>query len=345
MKAALFTGPKKIEITHIPDPAPALDEVLLRVTGCGVCGTDAHIYTGEISNAAPPVVLGHEIVGEVMEPGRDVRGFKRGDMVAVDPFIFCGTCVFCRESEYRFCLNEQFIGYHRTGGFTQYTTVPATNCYSLPRETDIRHGIMIEPLSTVIAGMDRLQPQPGRSALILGAGTVGLLWNQLLRRSLVATVIQTELVTERRDRAAQLGADIALLPGADHLSDAVHMLCPQGVDYIVDATGSTEAIGEALPLIKRGGTFMSFGICPRDERLSLSLNWFYNRQIRFITSRRPPREMQRAIALLDRGLIDIGPIVTGIYPLEQTEQTFRRFFSARDQEVKMAIDPWFEQGG
>jgi L-iditol 2-dehydrogenase len=342
MKAALFSGVGRIEVTDLPDPKPGSSELLLEVHGCGVCGTDAHIYRGDITNAVPPVVLGHEIFGEVVERGKGVEGFATGDLVAVDPFIFCGVCDFCREAEYRFCLNERFIGYHRTGGFSQYTTVPAANCYPLPRGTDLRQGIMIEPLSTVIAGMNRLRPEPGRSALILGAGTIGLLWNQLLRKSLSVALIQTELIPERLERARRLGADLTILTGEEPPAEAVFALFPLGVDYLIDASGSTEAVQEALPLIRRGGTFLSFGICPAEERLSLSLNWFYNRQITLKTSRRPPREMKRAIDLLDLGYIELSEIVTGVYPLAETETAFHRFFNAREREVKMAIDPWLE---
>jgi NADPH2:quinone reductase len=199
---------------------------------------------------------------------------------------------------------------------------------------------MVEPVATVVAGLKRLQPEPGRLMLVLGAGTVGLLWCQLLKHA-AATLIQTELVRERLDRAKKLGADRALLVSEDNLEEAVYDLCPHGVDYLVDATGSTEAVQRALPLIKRGGVFLSFGICPEDERLSLSLNWFYQKQVRFLTSRRPPREMKRAIDLIGAGLVDIESIVTAVYPLEEIEVTFRRFFDARDHEVKMAIDPWF----
>jgi threonine dehydrogenase-like Zn-dependent dehydrogenase len=341
MKAAVFSGPGALGITELDVPTPGPGEVLLRVRGCGVCGTDAHIFRGDITNAVPPVVLGHEILGEVVETGSSVNGFGAGDLVAVDPFIFCSTCDFCRESEYRFCLNERFIGYHRTGGFCQYTTAPAANLYPLPGETDIRHGIMVEPLATVVAGMKRLCPEPGQSALILGAGTVGLLWCQLLKQCSVM-LIQTEIVPGRRDRACTLGADRALLVSEERLEEAVYELFPHGVDCIVDATGSTEAVQQALPLIKRGGTFMSFGICPQEERLRLSLHWFYQKQVRFMTSRRPPCEMKPAIDLLGAGLVDIEPIVTSVYPLEEIEETFRRFFDDREHEVKMAVDPWLE---
>jgi 2-desacetyl-2-hydroxyethyl bacteriochlorophyllide A dehydrogenase len=351
MKAAVFLGKGRIEIRDIPVPEPAEGEALLKVIAAGVCGTDAHIYTGEIQNARPPVVLGHEITGEVVAVGKSVRGFNTGDWVVADPFIYCGTCDFCRDGEERFCANERFLGYTLPGGFAQYVSVPAANLYPLRKGMSVKECALVEPLATVVAGVSKLRPDPGRAILILGAGTIGLLWTQVGRSCAPRLLIQTELVPERRERARELGADIvvdpvsrldpggaALLNGA--LREAVLELCPRGVDYLIDATGSTTAVQEALPLLKKGGTFMSFGICPDVERLSLSLNWFYKNQVSFITSRRPPKEMRRAVDLIERGFIDAGRIVTGVYPLEEIEDTFTRFFNCRSREVKMAIDPW-----
>jgi 2-desacetyl-2-hydroxyethyl bacteriochlorophyllide A dehydrogenase len=348
MKAAVFLEKGRIEVRDVPVPEPAAGEALLRVIAAGVCGTDARIFTGEIRNARPPVVLGHEIAGEVVDAGKRAAGFKPGDWAVADPFIFCGTCGFCREGEYRFCENERFLGYTLPGGFAQYVSVPAANLYSLRKGMSVAECALVEPLATVVAGMGRLGPEPGRAVLVLGAGTVGLLWTLLAKASAPRLLMQTELVPRRRELAKELGADVVIDPRAGpdagnrsgSLADAVRGHCPRGVDYLVDATGSTDAVQQALPLLKKGGTFMSFGICPDAERLSLSLNWFYKNQVTFLTSRRPPREMKRAIDLVERGFVDAGRIVTGVYPLGEIEGAFMRFFNDRSREVKMAIDPW-----
>lgn len=340
MKQAVFMGKHRMEIKEIPIPDVAPDEVLLKTLGCGVCGTDAHIYEGEIKDAVPPAVIGHEILGEVAAIGENVSGVKEGQRVVVDPFVFCGHCDFCKQGEFRFCLNERFIGYHRTGGFSQYTPAPFSNVYPVPENMDFKQAMLIETLATVMTGVSLFQPQPGKSSLILGAGTVGLLWNQVLKNMLAVTLIQTEVVPERLAKAEKLGADRVLSPEKEDLEKAVYDLCPHGVDYIVDATGSTDAVAQALPLIKRGGTCMVFGVCPEDERLSLSLYWLFKKQINILGSRRPPREMERAIHILDKGFVDADTIVTGIFPLEDIADTFRMFSESKDEQVKMAIDPW-----
>jgi len=345
MKAAVFVSTRRMELREMPVPEPAPGEVLVRVLGCGVCGTDAGIYAGEIQNAKPPVVIGHEIFGEIDRLGEGVDSLRPGDRVVLDPFIFCGRCASCMNGEYRFCENETFIGYHRHGGFAQYTTAPANNVYRVPAGLSFAGGIIAETLATVVAGFSRLQPSPGSSILLLGAGTVGLLWNQLLRRSLAVTLVQTEVVASRAAKAAQLGADLVLNPREADLEREVKRLCPRGVDYVVDATGSTGAIQDALPLLRRGGTFLAFGICPQGEKLPLSMNWFYKHQVTFMTSRRPPREMQRALDFLSKGIVCAEAVVTNRYPLEQIERTFDLFANAKDREVKMAIDPWGSPAG
>ncbi len=340
MKAAVFNSPGQLEVQDLPLPEPVPGEVRIKVLGCGVCGTDAHIYAGDIRNAKPPVVLGHEIYGRVDKLTETVGGFQIGDPVIVDPFIFCGTCDSCKRGEYRFCERETFVGYHRQGGFAQYTCVPQANIYKIAAGVGAKEAVLAETLATVVAGLSRLQPEAGRSALILGAGAVGLIWNVLMNRSLAVTLIQSEPVPMRRAEAEALGADLALSPQEADLEGEVRRLCPKGVDYLIDASGSTAAIEQALPLLRRGGTFLSFGICPEEQRLSLSLNWFYHRQARILTSRRPPREMQRAIELLQSGRLALSHLVTGTYPLAEIETSFRRFTEARDREIKMMIDPW-----
>ena len=336
----MFKAPGRIEVLDLPIPEPSLGEVRIKVLGCGVCGTDAHIYSGQIHNAEPPAVLGHEIYGQVDKVGGGVEGFNSGDRVVVDPFIFCGNCESCKRGEYRFCERENFIGYQRQGGFAQYTTAPSVNVYKIDTDIDVRDAVLVETLSTVLAGLSNLKTEAGRSFLLLGAGTVGLLWNRVVKRSLAATLVQTELMPMRRSKAESQGADRVLSPKEESLERVVRELCTRGLDYLIDATGSTAAIEEALPLLKRGGTFLSFGICPEEERLSLSLNWFYHRQARFLTSRRPPREMQRAIELLEHGRLQLSDLVTGIYPLHEIELAFQRFTAAKDEEIKMMIDPW-----
>ncbi len=263
MKAAIFQREKHIEIQELPDPKPAPDEVLVRVVACGVCGTDVHIYAGQLKQGIkPPVVLGHEIAGVVEAVGPDVGNVKVGQNVAIDPLITCGSCQYCHQARPNLCPDMTTIGYVRNGGYAQFTVAPATHVYPLSPQTPAQAAILVETLACVLNGYDKLSPRPGRTAMVLGAGTVGLLWNQLLRKSPITKLIHSEPVAFRRRRAQQIGADLTVDPTKEDLAATILQTDPEGIDYVIDASGDPHAVAEGIRLVKKGGTFMIFGVCP-----------------------------------------------------------------------------------
>lgn len=342
MKAAIFNGAHQIEIQDIPVPQPAADQVLLKILACGVCGTDAHIFSGQLNVAKPPVVLGHEITGIIEETGKDVKRFQPGQHVSVDPVIACGTCEFCHIGRTNLCPNQTTIGYVWNGGFAQYMVAPQTHLYPISPKVGIKAGILVETLACVLNGFDRLAITAGKSVLILGAGTVGCLWNQMIQRTPSTKLLQTELVSYRRGIARELGADVVIDPAATDLAEAVYTECPEGVDYIIDATGDTRAIAQALPLIRKFGTFMIFGVCPADEEISISPYQIYQKEMKIIASKMPPQTLDRSVKLLESGIIDYEKIVSQVMPLNSIQKAFEMFESGRDQALKIAVDPWME---
>ena len=176
MKAAIWTKKSEVEIKELPIPEPyAPDEAVIKVLGCGVCGTDVHIFHGEVPLAKPPAVLGHEIVGEVTKLGSEVKDLKVGDRICVDPVITCRRCEFCQSGRPNLCNNLTIVGYVRNGGFEQYTSIPRSHLYKISVEAGLKGGILVETLACVLNGYDRLGLKAGSSVLILGSGCVGLL--------------------------------------------------------------------------------------------------------------------------------------------------------------------------
>jgi L-iditol 2-dehydrogenase len=341
MKAATFLEPGRM-VTREKDipPVPA-GWVLVRVAGCGVCGTDVHIWHGELTEGiVPPVVLGHEIAGVVEAVGSGVSTVRVGDPVAVDPLIACGLCVNCRAGRPNLCDGPTTVGYAVDGGFAHYTCVPASHLYTLDATLPARGAILVETLACVLHGYDRLGFQAGSSAMILGAGTVGLLWNQLLGHSPRTLLVQSEPVAFRRQIAVDLGADVVIDPANEDLTERVRRLAPEGVDFVVDATGNPAAIQQSLPLVRRHGTFMIFGVCPSDATISVNPHDLYQGEIRIIASKMPPLTLGRAARMIEAGLIDYDRIVTTVLGLEELPEAIRLFDEARDRHVKMMIDPW-----
>ena len=340
MKAALFLGDARIEIRDLPTPEPGSQQVLVKITACGVCGTDVHIFHGELTEGVvPPVVLGHEMVGEVAAVGPGVTGLDTGDNVCLDPLVGCGTCQHCRTGRPNLCPDPTLVGYKLNGGFAQYVLVPDTSVYRLDPKAGAAGGILAETLACVINGHDQLQFQTGKTAMILGAGTVGLLWNNLLRAP-AGCLIQSEPVAFRRELAGELGANILIDPDAAPIAEQLGAHLPDGVDYIVDASGNPAALEDAIPLLAPGGTFMIFGVCPQDSRIRIDPFDLYNKEARIIASKMPPRTLARAAALIESGAIDTDRIVTASFPLAQLPETMTMFTEQRDAQVKMAIDPW-----
>jgi len=341
MQAAVFVEDQRIEVQDLSKPAPAPDEVRVKVTACGVCGTDVHIYHGQLKHEVePPVVLGHEIAGVIDAVGSDVTHFQKGQNVCVDPVVACGCCRYCRVARPNLCPNLATMGYVRNGGFAHFTVAPAANIYPLAPDTPASAGILVETLACVLNGYEKLNMQPGRTAMILGAGTVGLLWTQLLRRSPVSLLIVSEPVAFRRNRAAQLGSDLVIDPASEDLPQRVLSAAPEGIDYIIDASGDPGAVAQGLDLVAKTGTFVVFGICPPDATVTISPHQIYQKEMRIVGSKMPPYSLQRASQMIQGGMIDHQSIVTDLMPLSKLAEALDLFESARDRHVKITIDPW-----
>jgi len=341
MKAGFFLGKGTIELREVPIPSPGAGEVLLKVEACGVCGTDNHILNGEITDGVfPPVVLGHEIAARIERLGDGVEAFEIGQFCALDPVIGCGVCRKCREGLHNLCNDTSTIGYRRNGGFAQYLVAPAEKVIPMSESVAPLGGVLCETLACVVNGYDRLGLEAGRSAMVLGAGTVGLLWTQMLASSPCSVLIQTELVEFRRAKAASLGADIVIDPAGECIEDRIRRDLPAGVDYIIDATGDPNAISQALPLLARGGTLLIFGVCPAGSSVTFDPFEIYNKQAKIIASKMPPRTLDRAARLIESGRIACDQIVTAKLGLDQLVRSVAGFNQHRNTQVKVAIDPW-----
>jgi len=340
MKAAVWTEPNKMEMREMPVPEPQAQEALVKVLGCGICGTDCHIFAGEVPLAKPPQVLGHEIFGEVVELGAGVKSVKKGLKVSVDPVIGCGVCQYCKSGRTNLCDRPTIIGYARTGGFAQYTTVPESHLYPMSEKMGPKDGILVETLACVINGYDRLGLKAGHTVLILGAGCVGLLWTGLIKHSVSTRIIQTDVVPERLLVARKLGADSIIDAGKAKWPEEVLKSEPEGVDYIIDATGSSKAIKESLALLKKGGTFMVFGVTPEKERVEISPYQMFAREITILGAKMPPGKLGRAAKIMEAGLIDSNALVTTTLPLSQLAHGIHLFHEEKHKHLKIMIDPW-----
>lgn len=341
MRASVFLEPNRIEVHDVPAHAPGEGLVRFRVEACGVCGTDYHIYAGELTDRIfPPVVLGHEIAVRAEEIGEGVEGVEAGDFGAIDPVIGCGQCTMCHAGRPNLCPDATIIGYKLDGGFAQYLLAPPEQFVPMRESVGPGGAVLCETLACVLNGYERLDFRAGGSAMILGAGTVGLLWAQMLASSPCRFLIQTEIEEFRKGKAVRLGADLVIDPLADDLPGRVRTELPEGVDYIIDATGEPAAIQQALPLLAPGGTLLIFGVCPEGSAVTFDPNELYAKEAKIIASRMPPHKLDRAARLIEAGRIAVDEIVTDTRSLDDAADAIAAFNDHRDAQVKVAIDPW-----
>jgi 2-desacetyl-2-hydroxyethyl bacteriochlorophyllide A dehydrogenase len=285
-------------------------------------------------------VLGHEIAAEVEAVGEGVQRLKPGQFCAVDPVIGCGECAMCRLARPNLCAAPTIIGYNWNGGFAQHLLAPASKVVPLDASVGPAGGVLCETLACVLNGYGRLNLPAGADVLILGAGTVGLLWLQVVRSSPVRRVLVSEPVAFRREKAGRLGADVVIDPSDEDLPQRIRKELPAGADAIVDATGDPTAVEQAIDLLAPGGTFLIFGVCPAGSRVQFDPAELYEKQARIVASKMPPATLDVAARLIESGRIASDELVTDTRPLDQLAESVAGFETHREGQVKVAIDPW-----
>jgi 2-desacetyl-2-hydroxyethyl bacteriochlorophyllide A dehydrogenase len=308
MRAVVWETPGKLAVTEVPDPSPGHGQLVVKVGACGICGTDVHIADGEFPPTPYPIVPGHEFAGRVVAVGDGVPGeWREGTRVAVDPSLFCGHCPACHAGRGNLCANWNAIGDTVDGAFAEYVAVPHRNAYPIPDGVSDAQGALIEPLSCAVHGLRRIGPVVGQDALVLGAGTMGLLLMQLLNRAGARSVA----VVDRK--ASRLEAATAV--GAASVAQDVSALDLPTVSVAVDATGAPAAIEAAFGRLDRGGRLLIFGVTSGDAEISLSPFRIYNDEITVLGSMAVLDSFGAAAALMADGAIATGPLLGDPYPL------------------------------
>jgi 2-desacetyl-2-hydroxyethyl bacteriochlorophyllide A dehydrogenase len=328
VRAVEVTAPGSWAVTEVPDPSPGAGEVLVRVSVCGLCGTDMHILEGELTSARYPLTPGHELSGEVVALGDGIEGTQVGDVVAVDPNLPCGRCHYCHVGRENLCDNYRAIGVTQAGGFAELVAVPEVSAYPLPKDLPTPLAGLVEPLSCAVHGVNCLRRTPGAHYLVYGAGTMGLLMARLVRSTGAASVSVVDTNADRLAFAADFGVD-AVSESADGLDR------PEGFEVVVDATGALAAIDDGLTRVRTGGTFLQFGVAAEDARATFSPFDVYNREIDIIGSMAVHHSFAPAIDLLATGL-DLSSLVSDVVRIDSFDDAVELFRSGSGREIQVA---------
>jgi L-iditol 2-dehydrogenase len=343
MKSLLLSAYNHLEIADLPAPEAGPDEVLVRVEACGICGSDVHGYDGSSGRRIPPIVMGHEAAGTVAAVGESVKGHAVGDRVTFDSTVFCGTCVFCQRGEVNLCDNRQVIGvscgdYRRHGAFAEYVVIPQRILYHLPDNLSFAEAAMLEATSVALHAVRVSEVRGGETALVIGAGMIGLLTLQAARALGSARVMIADIDASRLELARNVGAEEILdRSGAELVAEVLEATEGRGVDLAFEAVGRSETVNAAIDCTRKGGTVTLIGNI--QPEVSLPLQKVVTRQLRLQGSCASAGEYPQAIELIASGKIKVKPLITAIAPLEEGPRWFARLHAREPNLMKVILKP------
>jgi 2-desacetyl-2-hydroxyethyl bacteriochlorophyllide A dehydrogenase len=315
MKAAVLEAVKKITVrSDVPEPAIGPRDVLVRAKACGICGTDVHIWEGDFFPTFP-LVPGHELAGEVVKVGAEVRGLAPGDRVMVDPTVTCEECHFCMINRQNHCLHWNAVGVTRDGGFGEYVRVPAKNCYRFAG-VSFSEAAFCEPLACVVFGQDRARIDIGSEVLIVGAGPIGQLHLQASRVNGAASVTVVDVMESKLELARKHGATDAVIADND-VEAKLRKIARYGFDVVIDATGVARVLQDSLRYVKNGGTYLVFGVCGPEDKVAISPFEIYRRDLTIVGSFAIRRTYDRAFKLMEHGAVKVTDLIHEALPVEE----------------------------
>jgi L-iditol 2-dehydrogenase len=343
MKSLLLSEYNHLEIADMPLPVVGPDEVLVRVEACGICGSDVHGYDGSSGRRIPPIVMGHEAAGTVAAVGAQVRGYAEGDRVTFDSTVYCGRCSFCLSGDVNLCDNRQVIGvscgdYRRHGAFAEFVVVPERILYHLPATISFAQAAMLEAVSVALHAVRVSEARGGETALILGAGMIGLLTLQAARAAGCSPVLVADVDATRLELAQQAGADRVIDSKSANLLAEVHKHTGgRGIDLAFEAVGRNQTVAAAIDCTRKGGTVTLIGNI--QPEVTLPLQKVVSRQIRLQGSCASAGEYPQAIELIANGKIIVGSLITAIAALEEGPRWFERLHAGEPNLMKIILTP------
>jgi len=347
MKAAVLKGIEDLEVKEIPRPTPSAHQILIRVRACTICGTDIKVYHHGHKLIRFPRVTGHEVAGQIVEVGSEVKNYRVGERVAVAPAIPCGRCFYCRRGMQSMCANLKAIGYHYDGGFAEFMLVPEdalqNGCVNqIPSNISFEEAALAEPLACAINGQELSKVEMGDTVVVIGAGPLGCIHMQLARIKGATKIILVELSRERTEFAKRLlFPDVTVNPAEE---DAIKRVREEtegrGADRVIVACGSGRAQEDALQMVRARGTVNFFGGLPKDKPfINFNSNLVHYGEFYVVgTHGSAPRHNELALQLISQKRIKVKELITHRLPLERLKEGLELAESGKAMKVCISPD-------
>ena len=347
MKAARFYTGRDIRVEEIPDPKPASGQVLVRVRAAGICGSDLHTYRRGtlLFPERAPLILGHELAGEVLALGQGVADLKVGQRVAVEPLIGCGSCPACTSGDYHLCPQLAHIGNFYPGGFAEMVVAPRGKVFPLPDSVEMDAAGILDVYACAVHALHRVPVAVNDSVLVMGGGAIGLTTAQAVRAAGARRLFVMATHPRAARVAREIGAESVINPReTDPVAAVMALTDGKGVDVAIEAVGgSANTLEVALQVAARGGRVGALGSFPNPVSLpvnsglrrELSLNWIWS----YAMWKGVP-EFKIALDLVAEGRVDPKPLITHAFPLGEIEAAFQSALDKKTSDsIKVMIHP------
>ena len=343
MKALVLEDYMNLVYKEVPKPMPSDGEVLIRVEACGICGSDVHGMDGSTGRRIPPIIMGHEAAGVIEETGPGVQGWNPGDRVTFDSTIYPLDDWYTLRGRYNLSDNRMVLGvstpeYRRDGAYAEYVTVPAHVLYPIPDAVRFEEAAMVEPAAVAMHAVNLARLDLQDTVLVIGAGMVGLLLVQILRRSNAGTIIAVDIDDRRLAMAREFGADHTYDARMPHLADAVLGLSGgRGADVVFEVVGKSETVDRAVHLVRKGGTVMLVG--NTSPRIDLALQVVVTRELRIQGSCAIRGEYEQVLKRMASGSLEVQPLISAAVPLSEGAGWFDKLYSKSENLNKVILCP------
>jgi L-iditol 2-dehydrogenase len=343
MTAAVLYGKEDVQIETVDVPAIGSGDVLVRVRAALTCGTDVKVFRRgyHARMIVPPALFGHELGGDIVAMGKDVRGFKMGQRVVAANSAPCGECFYCRHDQENLCEDLLF----NNGAYAEYIRIPERivrrNMYEVPDHVSYQDAALVEPLACVLRGLEESGVRAGDTVAVIGLGPIGMMFVRLAKAVCNARVIAIGRRPQQLLRASRMGADETVLncDGADVVGPVHDMTGGRGADVVIEAVGLPEVWQLAIKLLRRGGVVNFFGGCPDGTNLSLDTNLLHYSELTCKASfHHTPALIRKALELVSRGYVGAKDFVNHSEPLANLLQVMQHLMS-HNGHLKTAIIP------
>ena len=338
MKAVVYEGPKILTYKDVADVYPKANEVKLKVRACGICGSDIHGYLGITGRRIPPVIMGHEFSGEVVQLGEGVDNLALGDRVAVYPIDFCGECEMCKKGDNHLCLNKRAFGVlDIDGAFAEYICVPAKVCFKLKDNISYEVGSIMEPLAVAYRAIAHLGDLNGKNVLVVGTGTIGLLALTCVKMQNPNKIFVSDLSDTRLEIAKQMGADVVINPSKNNLQEIIMSETNnKGVDAVAEAVGVADTVKQGIDVLSFGGSAVWIGI--NSKIIDVEMQKIVTKELTVKGSFLYGfGEFKKVVDILNKGKINITPLLSREISLEELPKTMKQMSDDPGDLIKVTV--------